>query len=328
MWCARCCRPFPRPVCADAMVKRWLKFVAVWICCVVFYLLYREWFSYLLLTAVTALPLLSLVLSLPAILLARLRIELPPVVARGTHIKVHVSLDTKIPLPQWRMRMIGRHLLWGKDWVLRAYGDFPTEHCGTVTCKCARYWIYDYLGLFCLPKRGPAAFAVSVRPVPEMPVPAPNVDEYMSKSWRPKAGGGFSEHHELRLYRPGDHLKQIHWKLSAKTGELIFREAMIPQGGRMLLWLHHSGTPEELDRKLGRLVWTSNFLRRMGLQHDVLAYTGEGPRIWHIGTEHTMVDVLDLLLLTPPAETDGEQALSGISAAWQFYIGGDAYEKN
>lgn len=309
------------------MVKRWLAYGAVWACCLVFYLFYKEWFSYLLLTAVTALPWLSLILSLPALLTARLQVRMPPVVTRGTFMTVNVSLHSVFPLPQWSMRIVARHLLCAKDFVLYSGGDFPTEHCGTMTCKCVRCWMYDYLGMFRIPMRRMKTFTVSVRPIPIRPEPPPDVDAYLSRSWRPKLGGGFSEHHELRLYRPGDHLKQIHWKLSAKTGKLIFREAMIPQGGRMLVWLHHSGSPAVLDKKLGRLVWVSTYLQRLGLHHDVLACTQNGYRFWHVGTEHTLIDVLDVLLATPPMLCDDGKLPAGIAAEWQFHIGGDDCEK-
>jgi hypothetical protein len=309
------------------MVKRWLLYVAVWACCLAFYVFYKEWFSYILLIAITALPWLSLLLSLPVVLSAKLQIHMPREVPRGTFIKANAFLRSPFPLPQWRMRITARHLLWGKDWLLQPGGDFPTEHCGTLTCKCSQYWMFDYLGLFCIPKRPPKPFRVSVMPIPEQPMPPPDVDSYLTQAWRPKAGGGFSENHELRLYRPGDHLKQIHWKLSAKTGKLIFREAMVPQGGRMLVWLHHCGSPEALDRKLGQLLYVSSYLRRLELNHDVLVFTFLGPRIWHIGTEHTVMDVLRELMATPPMVTADDSTPAGVAAVWQYYIGGDEHEK-
>ena len=308
------------------MVKRWLLYLAALAGCLIFYFAYREWFSYILLLTVAGLPWLSLLLSLPAMLTARLQMELPPAILKGTHIAARMSLQSPLPLPQWHLRMTARNLLWGKDWILQPGGDFPAEHCGTFRCQITRFWVYDYLGLFLLPRRAPAVFTVSVRPTPVKPVPAPDVERYLAQSWRPKPGGGFEENHELRLYRPGDHLKQIHWKLSAKTGKLMYREPMIPQGGRMLLWLYHSGEPKLLDRKLGQLLWVSGYLQRLGLRHDILAYTPAGPRLWHIGTEHTLLEAMDTLLSTPPAGEEPAATLSE-AAAWQFYIGGDGVEK-
>lgn len=307
------------------MGKRWLGYGAVWCCCLLFYLSYQEWFSWILLLAVSALPWLSLLVSLPAMLTARIRVQMPQTVAMGAWITTNIVAVSKLPLPQWRCRIIARQLLWGKDWVLWPGGDFPTEHCGTVQCRVSRCRIYDYMGMFWLPMNAPAEFQISVRPRPVKPRPAPDVEQFLAQSWRPKAGGGFSENHELRLYRPGDHLKQIHWKLSAKTGQLIFREPMIPQVGRMLIWLHHSGDAAQLDRKLGKLMWVSSYLQRRGLPHDILAYTADGQRIWHIGTEHTLQEALDTLLSTAPMGGAPQPELTA-TAAWQFFIGGDDYE--
>ena len=308
------------------MVKRWLIYLAALGGCFGFYFAYREWFSYILLLTVVQLPWLSLLVSLPVMLTAKLHVELPPALLKGTYSVVRMSLRSFLPLPRWRLRMKAKNLLWGTDWVLLPGGDFPAEHCGTFRCHITRFWIYDYLGLFLLPRHSPGVFTASVRPTPIKPDPAPDVEKYLAQSWQPKAGGGFSENHELRLYRPGDHLKQIHWKLSAKTGKLIYREPMIPQGGRMLLWMYHSGDADKVDRKLGQLLWVSGYLQRLGLRHDILVYTAAGPRLWHIGTEHTLIDAMDALLSTPPTAEDPAAMLSE-AAAWQFYIGGDSLEK-
>ena len=308
------------------MVKRWLQYLAALAGCILFYLAYLEWFSYVLLLAVLGLPWLSVLVSLPAILTAQPQVHIPQVIRMGTHMPIGVSLRSPFPLPQWRLRIMVRNLLWNTEWVLHPGGEFPAEHCGNCQCQVIHLRIQDYLGLFSLPRRVTATCTVSVRPVPSKPNPAPDVEAYLAQSWRPKAGGGFSENHELRLYRPGDHLKQIHWKLSAKTGNLIYREPMIPQCGRLLVWLYHCGDPTMLDRKLGQLIWVSLYLQRLGLQHDILSYTADGPRIWHIGTEHTLPDVMDALLRIPPAAEQPQSALT-ISAAWQFYIGGETYEK-
>lgn len=307
------------------MGKHWLSYGAVWCCCLLFYLFYREWFSWILLLAISGLPWLSLLLSLPAMLTAYVLVQMPQTVAMGAYVPTNLVAVSKLPLPQWRCRILARQLLWGKDWVLLPGGDFPTEHCGNAQCRISHCRIYDYMGMFCLPLKAPKEFQVSVRPRPIKPRPAPDVEQFLAQSWQPKAGGGFSENHELRLYRPGDHLKQIHWKLSAKTGQLIFREPMIPQGGRMLIWMYHSGDAAQLDRKLGQLIWVSSYLQRRGLNHDILVNTANGQRIWHIGTEHTLQEALDVLLTLPPMVEDPKAELS-TAAAWQFFIGGDSYE--
>jgi hypothetical protein len=93
----------------------------------------------------------------------------------------------------------------------------------------------------------------------------PSLARYAGRAWKPKPGGGFAENHEIRLYRPGDKMNQIHWKLSSKMNKLMVREAMEPVQDRVLVEMILRGTPEELDRKFGRLLWTGNYLLEQGL---------------------------------------------------------------
>ncbi len=307
------------------MVKRWLQYLAALVCCQIFFFAYRQWLSWILLLAVAFLPVLSLLVSLPAMLTARARLSLPACVTAGTRTTMGLTARAVLPMPQWQARILVRHTLTDRQWLLTPGGGCPTEHCGVLEGRISRCRVLDYLGLFCVPMKSPRDFRLLIRPKPLKPENLPDLEQYLVNAWRPKPGGGFAENHELRLYRPGDHPRQIHWKLSAKTGKLIFREPMVPDGGRMLLWLDHSGTPEQLDRKLGRLLWLSGYLQRRGLCHDILANTAQGPMLWHIGREHTLRDAMDTLLsLSPMAQVTSPA--NPAPADWQYYIGGDDHE--
>ena len=85
------------------------------------------------------------------------------------------------------------------------------------------------------------------------------------------------------------------------------------------------GSPEELDRKLGRLLWLGGYLQRRKLKFDVLAYTGAGQRMWHIGTAHTLKDAMNGLLAEEPMEQSHMESPE-TAGQWQFYIGGEADE--
>ena len=144
-------------------------------------------------------------------------------------------------------------------------------------------------------------------------------------SWVPKPGGGFSENHEHRLYRPGDSLNQLHWKLSAKVGDLILREPMEPVQGAVLLTLSLRGTPQELDRKLGRLAYTGDYLLERELDFEIRALTGAGVLASHVDSKTALTKAIDRLLCTPlAAQTDAWD--DGKDASWQYHIGGDADE--
>ena len=82
----------------------------------------------------------------------------------------------------------------------------------------------------------------------------------------------------MRLYRPGDSLNQVHWKLTAKTGKLVVREALEPQLGRMLLTMNLRGNPDILDRKFAELLWMGRHLTELGMRFEIHALTGFG--VW------------------------------------------------
>ena len=153
----------------------------------------------------------------------------------------------------------------------------------------------------------------------------PQLKKRPMRLWRPKPGGGFSEIHDLRLYRPGDDLKHIHWKMSAKTGKLIYREPMEPVQKGYVLNITVSGTTEELDRKLGKLLWTSRMLLEGEFTHTVRAMTAKGLVLFTVENEASLEACLRSLLGTPKAETT---AVDGAAdALWQHHIGGDSHEK-
>ena len=307
------------------MGKRWSCYLAALAGCLIFYFAYRQWMAWVLLIGMALLPLLSLVLSLPAMLSARLKLDMADTVFQGAPAALNLTLDCPLPPPRWQIRVLARHTLTGENWLLQPGFDCPTEHCGALECSFSRGWVYDYMGLFRIPKRVPANFRLWIRPRALRPRQLPDPEKNLAVFWKPKAGGGFSENHELRLYRPGDSLRQIHWKLSGKTGQLIFREPMELGNNRLLLWLVYGGKAEALDRKLGRLLWLGGYLQRRKLKFDILAYTAEGQLLWHIGTAHTLKDVMNALLVCKPLEEEDFAVAEG-SAQWQFYIGGEADE--
>ena len=210
--------------------------------CGVFYIAYGEWFSWVALLTVAGLPWLSLILSLPAMLRFHLEPEGPDMVLLGTPARACLMGCSVLPMPPFRGRLRLQDCITGETMAYREGQGLPTEHCGGLVMTVDKARICDYLGLFSFPVKKKGKKTVIVRPVP-IPVPTPpDLSRYIARSWRPKFGGGFAENHELRLYRPGDSLNQVHWKLSAKTGKLTIREPMIPERGLVLLTMNLRGS--------------------------------------------------------------------------------------
>lgn len=305
------------------MILRRIAYITALLGAVVFYWAYREWLSWLFLLLLLLLPLFSLLMSLPAMLTCRGQIQCPEAVEQGAEVLLQWQGQSLFPLPRLTGRMRVKNALCGAKSALRSGDLLPTDHCGLLHITLRRPRCHDYLGLFSLPIRGSAQKTVLVRPVAMPPSEIPDLSRFQVTAWRPKAGGGFSENHELRLYRPGDNLRQVHWKLSAKLGKLITREAMEPVRNSMLLTLTLSGTAQQLDRKLGRLLWMSRHLLQRELPHKIACHTGGGTLLFDIACPEDLTRTVDALLGSQSA-AGGETAFP--TAFWRYHIGGDAHE--
>lgn len=303
------------------MAGRRLAALAALAGCFIFYIAYGEWFSWLLLMLILALPWLSLVLSLPMMLSFRVMLEGAQTVTVGTRGDLWLRGRCRLPMAPFRGQIRLRRCFTGEEFRYDTMAGIPYDHCGGYTVTARRVRVCDYLGLFALPIPCREPHILRVRPV-AVPIPAlPELDRYLARAWRPKFGGGYAENHELRLYRPGDSLNQIHWKLTAKTGKWTIREPMEPQRGLILVTLDLCGTPEELDRKLGRLLWLGNHLLEKGVAFQLRALTGDGILSADIRQEEALTRQLDELLCSPLTK---EGTLSGrdFAASWHYHIGG------
>jgi len=138
-----------------------------------------------------------------------------------------------------------------------------TSYSGVTVFEIKRIRSVSLLGLFSLPCSVKTRGSVLILPMQVKPVASMALQHGIRL--RPKLGGGFSEEHDMRMYRPGDPVKSIHWKISAKFDSLIIREPLVlPPHSRLIHIIKWNGAVER-DLILGRLRWVSNYLlnRRM-----------------------------------------------------------------
>ena len=232
------------------MAIRRLWYLAALLGSWMFYMAYGEWFSWILLLTMLGLPWLSLLLSLPAILRFRAEPSCPEAVTLGSAGAVHLLGSCPLPMPPFRGRLRLQHAISGEKRPYPTGSSLPTAHCGGITVTPEKVRVLDYLGLFSFPVKNTSQKIVRIRPLPLAVDDLPPITQYAARAWKPKFGGGYAENHELRPYRPGDNLNQIHWKLTAKTGKWMLREPMEPQRGKLLVTMELSGTPEEFESAL------------------------------------------------------------------------------
>lgn len=246
---------------------------------VVFHAYYFGWFSWFILVLMVCLPVFSLLVSLPAMARVRLHLDVPAVCVRGEPAYVTLRASNGfLPMPQCRFKLTVTAGMTGQTLVLKQrtpghdswYVPLDTSHCGVLRCTAVKGRVYDYLGLFRLPVRMSATAEIMVKPTAVPPENCPNLTHFLARRRQPKPGGGFSEEHELRDYRPGDNLRDIHWKLSVKTDRLIVREAQEPIRGLTLLTLDMAGTADDVDTTLEQLLWLSGWLLEHDADHQVI----------------------------------------------------------
>lgn len=233
--------------------------------------------------AVLFFPLLGLVVSLPAMLGCRASLDATTCrIPRGGSVSLTLRLDNRFHLPiaraSYRLRITNR--MTGQEHLARAamrglapeedrMWTLETDHCGAIECRVERLWVCDCLGLFALPVRRPELFTLLVTPLAEDPGPVELPEGMGAPVPEQKSRTVFGENYELRDYRPGDSLRMIHWKMSAKRDELVTREP--PEDTRPLpvLTFDHCGPLAQMDRTLDRLEGWSMALLAMERPHEV-----------------------------------------------------------
>jgi len=311
------------PSCTDMWWRR-IVYLASLLCCLVFYSFYREWFSWFLLVSVVTLPWFSLLISLPGMLTVKANLRCPESVRLGTPMRTALQLKALLPAPPLRCTIRLENSLNGERYLGKPGERIPTDHCGLITISYPHMFVYDYLGLFSRRLHREESKTIYILPKPIAGTLPALSDGAAVGVLRPKPGGGYSEHHDLRLYRPGDELRHIHWKMTAKTGKLIYREPMEPALKGHVLTVSLFGTSEQLDQKLGKLLWTCQNLLQQDQPHEVRCLTGKGILQFSITDNHSLEQCIHTLLSTPKALED--ESMTTGDVLWHHHIGGESHE--
>jgi len=317
------------------MWKNWIVYLLGLAGAVVFHACYFGWFSWFLLVLAVCLPWFSLLVSLPAMVRVRLHLDAPASCTRGEPAYVTMRASNGfLPMPRCRFRLRVSVAMTGQTVILKQqtpghdnwYVPLNTSHCGLLRFEAVKGRVYDYLGLFRLPIRTGKELELLVKPASIPPEKLPNLSLFLARRRQPKPGGGFSEEHELRDYRPGDSMRDMHWKLSVKTDRLIVREAQEPIRGLTLLTLDLAGTPEDVDSKLEQLQWLSQWLLEHDTEHQVIWIDPEDCQLAtaSIDSYEALQAMMKRLLSTALREDTPSIAERRFSqASWRYHIRSD-----
>ena len=311
------------------MCKNRLMYLASLAGVLIFHTYYTGWFSWYLLMLTVTLPWFSLLCSLAPMLRLRISADMPAscLMGQSAHIRLENAGARRLS-PPYRLQSVvydcmGMSVSRQKislSGSKTAQLELATHHAGAYRCMLEKGSVYDYLGLLRLPELG----ELLVLPEDIQPIDTPSLTQLTARRYRAKPAGGFSETHEMRAYHPGDSMRDIHWKLSAKTDSLIVREPIEPVRGQAVLSFDLAGTRDAVDRTLGLLQWMSGWLLSQELAHTVCWLDPESfePQSAQIASAEDLRALLEQLLHT--GLRDGTPSIANRSfpaADWRYHIG-------
>ena len=184
----------------------------------------------------------------------------------------------------------------------------PAGHCGVVVCTVRRGRMWDFLGLFPWKIPLPPSAAAVVSPVFLEGGALPEELRPRKKQpvLRPRPGGGPGEDYELRDYRPGDPLRTVHWKCSARRDALVVREVLEETPAAVVLTFDHVGPPETLDQVLDRVQALSRRLLEEEEGHFLVWRNSAGQLQWAAVTVPNELAAGMERILSTPAGNEGQ----------------------
>lgn len=199
------------------------------------------------------------VLSLPAMLVARRRLQLTLAVRdqslrKGCSTAFDLSASGRSILPLTvNCKIMVQNQLSGRD-AKHALtlplgrslsGTLGSKYSGRLRITLQRAWLCDCFGVLRIPVKCDQSCHVTVQPETfdmQLSLSDDHNDRADSEAYAPdRPGRDMTETFQLREYVPGDSPRQIHWKLSSKLDRLIVRDPGLPVEQDVLVFWERTG---------------------------------------------------------------------------------------
>lgn len=176
-----------------------------------------------------------------------------------------------------------------------------SSFCGRVYVQISRFTLLDYLGL--LPMKALVKADARLTILPDLyPMEADMTARpaYADDGASNRRGEDRSEVYQLREYRPGDNIRQIHWKLSSKLDELILKEASQPESRSLLVFWDKrtGGNPQQMDA-LAEVVSSAGMaLLQSGVPYTLCWTDRDDLQVQDISEENQLLQAIPALVKT------------------------------
>ena len=250
--------------------------------------------------AVLLLPGVSLLLALAARRGVRLSLTLTPTVPKRAAAQAVLKVKNDALLSAhalFRVRAV--NALTREETVTPLYCTVPpkgteelrflveSRRCGQITAAVEKAGLLDICGIFAVPLKT-ENIAARTTVLPDMF--APGIDLALASSMPEESdsyapgcrGNDLTEIFQLREYAPGDDLRRIHWKMTAKTDRLIVREASLPLQRSLLVFWDKTAAdklaPDAADALAESVSSVCQSLSEAGFAYT-LGWSGEGQNV-------------------------------------------------
>lgn len=260
------------------MFKNWCIYILALAGTFTFFLFYQMWVAWYCLVLLLCIPPLSLIMCLLSVRRRKVRL-FPP---RNVKIGDEATVELSIPECFCNMisflridytfteKMTGNRIRRKMYIHGHTHVSIPcdTSHCGAFSVEVSRIRIYDLFGLFWSRQKPRSSCEVIIHPVPQIPEVMPDMDGFKARTLK-KSTSPYSEIYDVREYILGDLIKNIHWKASAKRDELLVKEPQEECFGHSRVYLELEKDREIFDRKMGELVFTSEYFLKKDIPHKI-----------------------------------------------------------
>lgn len=196
-----------------------------------------------------------------------------------------------------------------------AFVRFGSGHCGKITVKPDRISIMDLFGMipvhFFIKAQNTVTVLPETFPLDADDISAIGHSDESDLGRDDIRGNDMNEVFQLRGYIPGDRLQGIHWKLSSKLDQILFRDPGDDVDRSLLLyWDQSSGDPEEKDAVAEVIFSIGLALTEAGVLYSLGRNVSGEDLIEEISGEDALFEKFpDLLKCTAPEAPDPDQLL-------------------
>ncbi len=242
------------------MTNNRIMYILLVVCAFLFWVMYHGELSLQLLMVSIAIPLLLFLLLLWQ--RATLTVHIEPTADAATagerfQILLHITSRCPIPIHYTAIALQYAHSIVEEDGALYVHLPgmgraqqtvrlpFSASCCGTIRFQGAEIRIYDPLSLFslCLPCKD--AFSLLILPQTDVlaampPLPDMIAAEQSETFSKQRGGDDPSEIFSVDAYAQGDALSHVHWKLTAKSDEMMIKHFSLSEPDSIILFADYT----------------------------------------------------------------------------------------